>query len=163
MFTISSLNYNKQLVLAGILFTIHNFEEAIGFSRFVYPADFPLTIPPNSMILAIALITIIAWGLILWTNIQQNELNRKDLLLIFVSVFAVNAIFPHIVATIILQRYFPAVITAAILYLPYSIWLLPKLYCSYPKHRQFYLTATSGLILGATSVIILQFLIGIFL
>ncbi|MDD5185411.1 MAG: HXXEE domain-containing protein [Paludibacter sp.] len=163
MFSISSLNYNKQLVLAGILFSIHNLEKAIGFSSFVYPSDFPLPIPPTSMILAMSLITIIAWGFILWANIQQNDLARKDMLLIFITVFVLNTVLPPIAAIIFLKTYFPGLITSVILYLPYSIWLLPKLYRSYPERSRFYWTATGGLIIAGTLVITLHFLIGVFI
>jgi hypothetical protein len=94
-------------------------------------------------------------------NSQPKEINRKNLLLIFVSVFIANAIFPHIVGTIVLQRYFPAVITAVILYLPYSIWILPKLYRSYPRHQEFFIVMTGGLSLAVCLTIILHFFINI--
>ena len=42
----SKLDYNKQLLIAVGLFTLHNLEEAIGFSHFVYPANLPLAIRP---------------------------------------------------------------------------------------------------------------------
>ncbi|MDP4238914.1 MAG: HXXEE domain-containing protein [Bacteroidota bacterium] len=160
----SKLDYDKQLLLAGTLFTLHNLEEATGFSRFVYPANLPLAIRPpdaDAMIWAIGLLTLIAWGLILWVNSRPKEISRKNLLLIFVSVFIANAIFPHIVGTIVLQHYFPAVITAVILYLPYSILMLPKLYHSYPRHQEFFIVMTGGLSLAVCLTIILHFLINI--
>lgn len=162
----SQLNYKHQLLIAGALFTLHNIEETIGFSLFVYPTDFPLAIRPqnaNAMILAICLITIIALGLIMWANTQSNELNRKNLLIILVSLFIANAFFPHILATIVLQRYFPALITSIALYLPYSFWILPKLYRSYPKHDQFHQVVIGGLLLGTVLAVIIHFFVRIFL
>ena len=161
----SKLDYNKQLLIAGMLFTLHNIEEAIGFSRFVYPDNFPLSIrihTDNNMILTVGMITVIAWILILWANIQPNELNRKNLLLIFVSVFIGNAFFPHIVGTLVLQRYFPAVITSIILYLPYSIWILSKLYRSYPNRNHFFVILIAGLTLAAGLVLIMHFFVNRF-
>ena len=162
----SSLNYKNQLLLTGGLFTLHNIEEAIGFSTFVYPHNLPLAIRPqnaNAMILAIGLITVIVWGIILWANIQQKETNRKNLLIMLVSVFLANAIFPHITGTIFLQRYFPAVITSIVLYIPYSCWIFPKLYRSYSRHDYFYQIVIGGLLLGSCIVIILHFFVRIFL
>jgi hypothetical protein len=162
----STLNYKNQLLFAGGLFTLHNIEESIGFSKFVYPRNLPLAIRPQNataMILAIGLITVIAWGLILWANIHQKEINRKNLLIMLVSVFLVNAFFPHIIGTIFLQRYFPAVITSIVLYIPYSCWILPKLYRTYPKHDYFYQIVIAGLLLGSCLVIILHFFVRIFL
>ncbi|MDR3652457.1 MAG: HXXEE domain-containing protein [Paludibacter sp.] len=162
----TKLNYKRQLLLAGILFTIHNAEEAIGFSYFKYPAGFPLSIHPpstNAVLLSIGIITIIAWGLIMWANIQPKELFRKNLLIVFVAVFLVNSFFPHIVGTLVLQRYFPAVITSIVLYLPYAIWILPKLYRSYPHHNQFFIVMIGGLSLAALLALILHFFVNIFL
>lgn len=161
-----TLNYSKQLLIAGVLFTLHNLEEAIGFSRFVFPASLPHPIHPpseNAMILAVGLITIIGWGIILWANYQPRELFRLNLLLIFVAVFLVNAFFPHIIGCFIIMRYFPAVITSVILYLPYSIWILPKLYRSYPIRNQFYIVLIGGLSIAGVIALMLHFFVNIFL
>lgn len=152
----SGINHSNQLLIAGALFTLHNIEEAVGFAHFVYPDYLPLGLRPHNstaMILAIGLTTIIAWLLILWVNIQTKESNRKNLLTILVSVFIVNAVFPHIIGTIVLQRYFPAVITSVVLYLPYSFWLFPKLYRSFTSRNDFYILITGGL--GLTLVLVL--------
>jgi len=156
----STMNYNKQLWLAGVLYTLHNIEESIGFSTFVYPTELPLAIQTptaSAMILAIGLITVIVWVLILWANAQYKEINKKNLLIVLSTMFLANAFFPHIAATIALKRYFPGLITSIILYLPYSFWILPKLYQSYPGHNQFYQTAITGLLIVTVLVIVLQF------
>jgi hypothetical protein len=162
----SGINYSKQLLIAGTLFSLHNIEETVGLVHFVYPAHLPLGLRPhnsNAVMLAIGLTTIIAWLLILWVNIQTKESNRKNLLTILVSVFIVNAIFPHIAGAIVLQRYFPAVITAVLLYLPYSFWLMPKLYRSYTSHNDFYILITGGLGLALVLVLVLHFFVNIYL
>ena len=160
----SEPDYNKQLLIAGTLFTLHNAEEAIGFSHFIFPAIIPLPIRPHNadaMIWSVGLITIIAWILILWANTQAKESNRKNLLLILVSVFVANAFFPHILGTIVLQCYFPAVITSVILYLPYSAWILPKLYRTYTDSHQFFIIIIGGLSLAVCLAIALHFSINI--
>lgn len=162
----TKLNYRNQLLIVGALFTLHNIEEAIGFSRFVYPPNLPLSIHPpsaNALILSVGIITILAWALIMWANIQTNELNRKKLLVIFVAVFVVNAVFPHISGALVLQRYFPAVITSVILYIPYSIWILPKLYRSYPARNEFFIIMLGGLSLAAILTMIIHFFVNIYL
>jgi len=162
----TKLDYNKQLVIAGILFTLHNIEEAIGFRSFIYPVSMPLPIHPpsaNALILAVELITIFVWALIIWANIQPKELSRKNLLIILVSVFLVNAFIPHIAGSLILQRYFPALITSIVLYIPYSVWILPKLYRSYPSKNQFYMVMIGGLSLAAVLAIVLHFFVNIYM
>ena len=160
----SEPNYNKQLLIAGTLFTLHNVEESIGFSHFTFPAIIPLPIRPHNadaMIWSVGLITLIAWALILWANSQRKESNSKNLLLILVSVFVANAFFPHIVGTIVLQRYFPAVITSVLLYLPYSAWILPKLYRSYPDRQLFFNIMIGGLSLAICLAVALHFFLNI--
>jgi hypothetical protein len=160
MFTTSILNYKKQLLFAGTLFTLHNLEEAIGFSTFVYPVNLPMAIRPNSpetMIWSIGLISIIAWALIMWANIQTKEQNRRNLLIIFVSVFVANAFISHIVGTIVFQIYLPGVITSVVLYLTYSAWILPKLYQSYLLRNQFFLIMIGGLSLAIFLTVVLHF------
>jgi len=160
------LNYKNQLLIAGVLFTLHNIEESIGFSYFRYPAKLPSLIHPpsaNAMILSIGLITIIAWALIMWANTQPKESNRKNLLIILVAVFLVNAIFPHITGALVLQRYFPAVITSFILYIPYSVWILPKLYRAYSTRQEFFIVIIGGLSLAAFLALILHFFVNIYL
>ena len=162
----SGINHSKQLLIAGALFTVHNIEEAVGLNHFAYPTYLPLGLRPhnsNAMMLAIGLTTIIAWLFILWSNIQTKESNRKNLLTILVSVFIVNAVFPHIIGTIVLQRYFPAVVTSVLLYLPYSFWLMPKLYRSYTPRHYFYILITGGLCLTLVLVLVLHFFVNIYL
>ena len=162
----STMNFKNQLWVAGFLFTIHNLEEAIGFSRFIYPPDLPLDLIPlqsDAMILAIGIITAIAWGLILWVNHQPKEINRKNLLIILASVFLINALFPHIVGSILLHRYFPGVITSIIIYLPYSGWILPKIYRTYASPEYFLGMIIRGLFLAGSIVIILQLVITVLL
>jgi hypothetical protein len=162
----SGVNHSKQLLIAGALFTLHNIEEAVGFAHFVYPHNLPFGLRSHNstaMIVAIGMTTIIAWLLIMWANIQTKESNRKNLLTILVSVFIVNAVFPHIAGTIVLQRYFPAVITSVLLYLPYSFWLMPKLYRSYTSRHYFYILITGGLCLALVLVLVLHFFVNIYL
>ena len=152
-----SLNYKKQLLISGVLFTLHNIEESIGFAHFQYPTDFSFPIRPQTpevMILSIISITIIAWLLLLWA-FRKSDYIKRDILIVLVSVFFINALFPHIVATLYLKRYFPAVITAILLYLPYSVWLFPKLYRLSPSKKHFFKIMVFGLLISILLVILL--------
>jgi len=146
------LNYHKQLLLACFLFTLHNTEEAVAFTLFAYPTElrFPFQFPtPACMITSIVTLTIIAWlviALVIW---RGNEIFKRNVLTTLATVFAVNIIFPHIAGTIFLQRYFPAVMTAIVLYLPYVIWLLPKLHRIYPTRKEFYTVSINRLFITA--------------
>ena len=156
------LNYNKHLLISGLLFTLHNVEEAIGFARFSYPENLNLPLEPPTaerMISAIVLITLIAWGILFLAYRQKNETLKRNILTTMVSIFLINAFFPHIAGTIFIHRYFPAVVTAIVLYLPYAIWMMPKLFRSYSTSRKFRMVVVTGLMVSTGLVLILQFIV----
>ncbi len=152
----NTLNYNKQLLIAGIIFTLHNIEESIGFAHFVYPQNLNLPLHPQSvgtMIPAIILITIIAWGVLFWAYRQRNDIIKRNILTVLVVAFLFNAIFPHIAGAIILQRYVPAVISSVLLNLPYSIWMLPKIIRLHSSGKSFFVVAAIGMLIVLLLVI----------
>jgi len=54
-------HYNKCLLFAGLFFTIHNIEEAIGTAQFILPSNIklPIELPlAESMIWSVILITV---------------------------------------------------------------------------------------------------------
>ncbi len=152
------IKYRRQLFTAGIIFTIHNLEEAIGFAYFSYPKPLPLPMASSAkpMILSIILITIIAWVAILWALRRESKTASKNILTALIAVFLVNAIFPHIAGTLVLGKYFPAAVTSVVLYLPYSCWMLPKLQREYLLKKHFYRSIVVGLLVSILLVILVQ-------
>jgi hypothetical protein len=160
------INYHKQLLIAGSLFTIHNIEEAVGFAYFSYPESLPIPLEmpaAKPMILSIILITIIAWLVILWTLPLKSEITKRNILTAFVGVFLLNAIFPHIAGALLLRQYFPAVVTSVVLYLPYSFWALPKLRRLYIVKKHFYTAIIVGLLISLLVVFLLQLFVNLFI
>jgi len=160
------INYHKQLLIAGSLFTIHNIEEAVGFAYFSYPESLPISLKmpaAKPMILSIILITIIAWLVILWTRLRKSQIMKINILTAFVGVFLINAIFPHIAGALLLRQYFPAVVTSVVLYLPYSLWMLPKLRRLYIVKKQFYTAIIVGLLISLLVVFLLQLFVNLFI
>lgn len=151
------VNYKKQLYLAGLLFTLHNVEEFIGFARFKFAAfSFGDIFNKKAMLFSIVAITLVAWGIIVWGNYKKSEELKRKLLTVFSLVFLVNAFFLHIILSVIFRMYFPALITSVVLYLPYSFIMLPKLYKSYPSKKGFYRTALLGLLIVGLIAFFLQ-------
>jgi hypothetical protein len=136
-----NLSYNKALVASGIIFTIHNCEEAIGYALFMPKIDTRLPVAmtrTNPMVAAIIAITIIAWVIISWGLSSRNERLQRDILTLITSVFFVNAFIPHISSTLILMSYTPAVISSIVLYLPFSVYILPKLHSTFKTQKSFF-------------------------
>lgn len=154
-----SPNYNKCLLLAGLFFTIHNIEEAIGTAHFILPSNInlPFELPPaESMIMSVILITVIGWLVILWTAWQSNALNKRNVLTFLLFLFLINAVFPHIVASVILGLYTPALITSVFIYIPYGVYGLPKLFRQYDNKKQFYAVLIIGMIVTLIIVVALH-------
>lgn len=150
------LNYQKQLIICGFLFTIHNLEESIGYAFFTFPegVKLPFSTPTTvQMTGAIIALTIIACFFLLIAYSSKRDYFKRDILAIITTVFLINSIFPHILSAIVLLRYTPAVATSALLYLPYTVLLLPKLYRAYhPKARYFKLVICGLIFTGMLTV-----------
>jgi len=155
------MDTKKFLIIAGILFTLHNVEEAIGFLNFKYPVlpSFNFSPPaPLVMVTAICIVTIVAWCLIFYANTFSSENFRRNLLLILFTVFIFNALIPHIGASILLKRYFPALFTSIFLYIPFSVWILPRIYRSFQHKKMFFQTAILGLMAAGGITVLIQFI-----
>jgi hypothetical protein len=150
------LNYNRQLLVCGILFTLHNIEESVGYAHFTFPSGIKLPFTPPAvqpMVASIVAITFIAWLIILIAKQSKRENSKRDVLAVITTVFLINAIFPHLSSAIALQRYTPAVATSVLLYLPYVFVVLPKLYRNYqPGAMYFKLAITWVIITGLLTV-----------
>jgi hypothetical protein len=150
------LNYNKLLLLCGTVFTIHNIEESAGYAFFTLPVtiQLPFSLPtPQPMICAIVAITIIGWIIFLVGIKSKNEKLKRNILAVTIASFFVNALFPHIVSAIVLQRYTPAVVTSLLLYLPCTFIMLPSLYrCYQPRSKFFKLVAIWLVVLAVVTV-----------
>jgi hypothetical protein len=143
-----TLHYNKQLLIAGLLFTLHNSEEIFGFRQFRFDEYALMHITRNGeMITAIVIITLLAWIAIGWSMLQPRINPKRFVLTTLVSIFLFNAFIPHILGAIYVGGYFPAVITAVFLYLPYAYWMLPRLYREFDSRKLFYITVAQGICL----------------
>jgi hypothetical protein len=109
------------ILLAPLIYAAHILEEAPGYMRWVNGiVDHPF--PDQGHFFAGNLPSIAMTALI--AVVAAITLNRGVLLvmLAWLSYFMfANGIF-HIVATLVLRRYSPGTITAALLYLPYFAW-----------------------------------------
>jgi hypothetical protein len=135
------LNYNKRLILCGVLFTLHNIEESVGYAHFTFPPEIKLPFTPPSahpMVASIIVITIITWIIILLAISSHRENLKRDVVTILVTVFLINALFPHIISAIFLRKYTPAVVTSVLLYLPFSAIMLPRLYRTFHPRRNYF-------------------------
>jgi hypothetical protein len=111
----------KFIFLLG--FTLHNIEEAVWLPEWSkYAKKFHEPVERNQFVFAVIVITISGY---LLTIIEILDNNPGSILsfayLGFIGMMGLNAIFPHLIATLLLKRYAPGLITALLLNLPISI------------------------------------------
>jgi hypothetical protein len=156
---VNELNYNKQLLICGVIFTLHNIEETVGYARFTFPGNINLPFTPPTvqpMIWSIAVITVVAWLIFLFAVWKKSDKLKRDVFAVTITVFLINALFPHILSAIVIQRYSPAFVTSALLYLPYAIVMLPRLYRNYQPRSAYFKLAIIWVLLLALMTVVLQ-------
>lgn len=152
-----TFHYNKQLLIAGLIFTLHNTEEAFGFWQFRFPEGLLIRTPEaGEMITAVALITLLAWIAIVWVIRKGGFFSKRFLLTTLAAVFLINAFIPHILGAIYLGSYFPGVVTAVLLYLPYVYWMLPGIYNEYDSRKSFFIAFVQGICISLFFVLVTQ-------
>ena len=119
------------ILLAPLIYMAHILEEAPGYIAWLNSVV-DHGVPDQGHFFAGNLPSITITALI--AVIAALRLNRSALLvmLAWLSYFMfANAIF-HLVATVVLRRYSPGTITAAVLYLPYFTWFVLYLRKRFP-------------------------------
>ena len=120
----ADLNMVKIIFLLG--FTVHNLEEAIWLPRWSkYAGKFHRPVEADPFIFAVMVVTMIGCiltALDVWVGDPGNIVNY--LYLGFVGMMGINAILPHLAATIMLKKYAPGLMTALFLNLPLACILI---------------------------------------
>ena len=105
----------KLLFLLG--FTLHNLEESVWLPEWSKHAKtFHEPVERNQFIFAVIIITMIGY----WVTIADILYNEPGnipnyLYLGFIGMMGLNSIFPHFIATLLLKKYAPGLITGILL------------------------------------------------
>lgn len=107
-------------------FTLHNIEEALwlpAWSR--HAGAFHPAVEKNEFHFAVVIITAIGY-LLTFAYMVTGETNEivPYLYFGFVLMMCLNAVFPHLLATVFLRRYMPGTITGCLLNLPIGLYLV---------------------------------------
>ena len=114
----------KLLFLMG--FTIHNIEEAIWLPKWSrYAKRFHEPVGSNEFIFAVIMVTIIGYLITAADFIIGSPGNFINYMYLgFIGMMGLNVIFPHLLATIVLKKYAPGLLTGIMLNLPFSIIII---------------------------------------
>jgi hypothetical protein len=114
----------KLLFLMG--FTLHNIEESVWLPKWSKHAKrFHEPVERNQFIFAVIIITMIGYWVTI-ADILSNEPGNipNYLYLGFIGMMGLNSIFPHFIATLLLKKYAPGLLTGILLNLPISLIII---------------------------------------
>lgn len=116
----------KFIFLLG--FTLHNIEEAIWLPEWSkYAKKFHHPVERNQFVFAVIVVTIIGYLLTIIEILENNPGSIWSYVYLgFIGMMGLNAIMPHLVATFLLKRYAPGLISSLLLNLPISIIIITR-------------------------------------
>lgn len=114
----------KLIFLLG--FTLHNIEEAVWLPKWShYAKKFHEPVGSCEFIFAALMVTIVGYFLTAIDIILGSPGSLINYVYLgFIGMMGVNVIFPHLLATIVLKRYAPGLLTGMLLNLPLSILII---------------------------------------
>lgn len=119
-----TLNLLKLLFLLG--FTLHNLEEALWLPQWSKLAKkFHEPVERNQFIFALVIITMAGYLLTLADILAGQHGNIINYTYLgFIGMMGINALIPHLAATVVLKKYAPGLITGILLNLPVSLLII---------------------------------------
>lgn len=111
-------------------FTVHNIEEGIWLPKWSQYADkYHPKVSNNEFHFALMVITIFGYALTFALMMFGSSYDIiKYIYLGFIIMMCFNAIFPHLLATIILKKYAPGTLTGLLLNLPIGVTIFIQYY-----------------------------------
>jgi hypothetical protein len=105
-------------------FTLHNLEEAIWLPRWSkYAKRFHPEVQQNEFHFAALVVTVIGY-LLTFFHLTTGNIYAQYAFYGFVLMMCFNAIFPHLIATIVFRRYAPGLLTGIFLNVPIGVTLI---------------------------------------
>lgn len=119
------------LILFLFSITLHNLEEALWLPAWSHSTSkFHKTVEKNEFHFAVIVITSLAYLSTFFYLLYPNSSLAKYILFGFLGSMIVNVFFPHLMASIILKRYAPGVVTGVLLNLPINSFILYQFFQS---------------------------------
>lgn len=117
------------VVLFCFAITLHNIEEAIWLPRwFQTSSQFQKPITTSEFHFAVIVITILAY-LAAFSYLYIPESNLTKWIFIgFLGSMIFNAIFPHLVATVLMKKYAPGLLTGLLLNIPINSLVIYQMF-----------------------------------
>ncbi|MGG2017009.1 HXXEE domain-containing protein [Bacillus sp. S10(2024)] len=116
----------RELVILFLFaITLHNLEEAVWLPEWSnHASKFHKPVGKNEFYFAVIVITSLAYLSTFYYLFSPNSSLAKYILIGFISSMIINAIFPHLLASIVLKRYAPGLLTGMLLNIPINSFIL---------------------------------------
>lgn len=116
------------LIAVPVLLTVHNIEEVVGgfgATRDAMKARLPSALgavvgSPDAWLVAVVLITMIPWLLLFFGGLDRRDSLVARVLVVLQAGMALNVV-PHVGAAVAVRGYAGGVVTAVLLYVPFSV------------------------------------------
>ncbi len=114
----------KIIFLLG--FTLHNIEEAVWLPKWSKNAGrYHEPVESEPFIFAVIIVTMIGYFITGFDILYGNNYPLlRYVYLGFTGMMGLNAIFPHMIATIVIKKYCPGLITGLVLNFPFALIIL---------------------------------------
>jgi hypothetical protein len=116
------------LIAVPALLTIHNIEEVVGglgATRDAIRARLPAALgalvgSADAWLVAVAVFTVVPWLLLLWGGLDRRDSGVARTLVVLQAGMALNVL-SHVAAAVAARGYVGGVVTAVLLYVPFSL------------------------------------------
>jgi hypothetical protein len=108
-----------------LVVTLHNLEEAVWLPRFWQNRSWHLPITAREFRIVTALVAILAYFLTYLSVRNGKKSIGAYMVATFSAIMLLNAIW-HVIATVYVQTYAPGVVTAVLLILPVTVYVLKR-------------------------------------
>ncbi|ERI10365.1 HXXEE domain-containing protein [Aneurinibacillus aneurinilyticus] len=117
------------IILFCFAITLHNIEEAIWLPKWSQqPSKFQKSVTAGEFHFAVIVITALAYlSAFYYLFVPESNL-AKWIFIGFLGSMILNAIFPHAIATIVLKRYAPGLVTGIMLNIPINSLIILRLF-----------------------------------
>ncbi|WP_246566604.1 HXXEE domain-containing protein [Tissierella simiarum] len=151
------LEISSLFLFFPLAITLHNLEEALWLPQWSkYAQKFHAPVNKDKFHFAVIVITLLAYLATCTFMFLPQILVCKYFYFGFLGAMIINAIFPHLVSTIILKKYSPGLITGVFLVIPSNVLIIT--YSIYNKVISFYKIVLSTIVVGTVLLIMIPIL-----
>lgn len=109
--------------------TLHNIEEAVWLPKWSQRASrFHKPVTPGEFHFAVIVVTVLAYVSALYFCFQPASEPAKWIFTGFLGSMVVNAIFPHLIVTILMKKYAPGLLTGLLLNIPVNSFIIAQMF-----------------------------------